>query len=91
MLNLTELFQLCRLVLEEKNVVPLKEVRLVAPIMSPDKIACVGLNYRGHCEEQNLPLPPEPIIFSKFSSTITGPYDNIKLPAPVISNVSILQ
>lgn len=40
----------------------------------------MGLNYRGHCEEQNIPLPKEPMIFSKFSSTIVGPHDNVVIP-----------
>lgn len=45
----------------------------------------------GHCEEQHLPLPVEPMIFSKFSSVITGPYDDIKYPtvSKVGSRVSI--
>lgn len=61
---------------------------LLAPITKPDKVACVGLNYSGHCDEQNLPYPKEPMFFSKFSSTIVGPYDNVVIPA--ITDVSIL-
>lgn len=70
-----------------KSVVPLTDVTLLPPITKPDKVACVGLNYRGHCEEQNVKAPVEPMIFSKFASTIVGPYDNIQLPK--ISNVSM--
>lgn len=70
-----------RIVAEGKSVVPLKNVRLLPPVTSPDKIVCVGLNYRGHCEEQNIPAPKEPMFFSKFSSCITGPYDDIPYPA----------
>ena len=33
---------------------------------------CVGLNYKDHCLEQNLPIPEEPVIFSKFPSAIIG-------------------
>lgn len=69
-----------------KSVVPLDDVILLPPITKPDKVACVGLNYRGHCEEQNIKAPTEPMIFSKFASTIIGPHDNIQLP--IISNVS---
>lgn len=38
------------------------------------------MNYVDHCKEQNVPVPKEPIIFSKFASSIVGPYDEIVLP-----------
>lgn len=74
-----------RIVAEGKSVVPLESVKLLPPITKPDKVACVGLNYTGHCDEQKKPYPQEPMFFSKFSSCIIGPYDDIKLPP--ISNV----
>ncbi|XP_036383477.1 fumarylacetoacetate hydrolase domain-containing protein 2A [Megalops cyprinoides] len=61
-------------------VVPLPEVRLLPPVTDPEKVVCVGMNYRDHCLEQNAPIPEEPIIFSKFPSAITGPFDDITLP-----------
>ncbi|XP_057211864.1 fumarylacetoacetate hydrolase domain-containing protein 2A isoform X2 [Triplophysa rosa] len=61
-------------------VVPRSDVRLLSPVTGPEKVVCVGMNYRDHCLEQNAPIPKEPIIFSKFPSTITGPYDDIILP-----------
>lgn len=66
----------------------LDDVVLLPPITKPDKVACVGLNYSGHCEEQNVPAPKEPMFFCKFPSTIIGPYDNVQLPK--ISDVSHL-
>ncbi|KAL3268173.1 hypothetical protein HHI36_007300 [Cryptolaemus montrouzieri] len=69
-----------RIIANGNSVVPLKDVVLLSPITNPDKVACVGLNYKGHCDEQNIPYPKEPMIFSKFSSVITGPHDEIKLP-----------
>ncbi|KAJ8917831.1 hypothetical protein NQ315_010740 [Exocentrus adspersus] len=69
-----------RIVAAGKSVTPLSSVDLLPPITKPDKVACVGLNYKGHCEEQNIPFPKEPMIFSKFSSTIVGPYDNVVIP-----------
>lgn len=57
------------------------EIRLLAPVLAPEKVVCVGMNYRDHCLEQNAPIPKEPIIFSKFPSAITGPYDDIALPS----------
>lgn len=54
-----------------------KDVKLLAPVSNPQKILCIGLNYRGHCEEQNKPVPKEPMFFSKYASAIVGPYDDV--------------
>lgn len=53
---------------------------LKAPIYDPQKLICVGLNFIDHCTEQNIPVPVEPLIFSKFSSAITEPNGAIVLP-----------
>lgn len=45
----------------------------VAPISDPEKIVCVGLNYVDHAEEGDNPIPDEPVLFSKFPTTVTGP------------------
>ncbi|KAM6930898.1 fumarylacetoacetate hydrolase domain-containing protein 2A [Xenentodon cancila] len=57
------------------------QIQLLSPVLAPEKVVCVGMNYRDHCLEQNAPIPKEPIIFSKFPSAITGPYDDIILPS----------
>eukprot|EP00944_MAST-04C_sp_MAST-4C-sp1_P002090 g2090.t1 len=44
---------------------------IVAPISDPGKILCVGMNYREHCIEQDVPIPEEPTLFSKFNNTVT--------------------
>lgn len=62
-------------------VVERSDIRLLSPVLAPEKVVCVGMNYRDHCLEQNAPIPKEPIIFSKFPSAITGPYDDILLPS----------
>ncbi|XP_047449073.1 fumarylacetoacetate hydrolase domain-containing protein 2A [Mugil cephalus] len=62
-------------------VVTRADIQLLAPVLAPEKVVCVGMNYRDHCLEQNAPIPKEPIIFSKFPSAITGPYDDIALPS----------
>lgn len=54
-------------------------VELLAPVTNPEKILCIGLNYAGHCEEQNKPPPTEPMFFSKFASTLTGPKGDVIL------------
>uniref|UniRef100_A0A670IPJ7 Fumarylacetoacetate hydrolase domain containing 2A n=1 Tax=Podarcis muralis TaxID=64176 RepID=A0A670IPJ7_PODMU len=64
-----------------QHVLPRSKVTLLAPVTNPDKVICVGMNYVDHCLEQNVKIPKEPIIFSKFSSSIVGPYDNIIHPA----------
>lgn len=54
-------------------------VKLLAPVSNPEKIVCIGLNYLGHCLEQNKKPPAEPMFFSKFASTITGPTGDVIL------------
>ena len=51
------------------------------PIERPQKIICVGLNYRDHAEEQGVPLPEWPILFSKWPNTLIGPGEPIVMPA----------
>jgi 2-keto-4-pentenoate hydratase/2-oxohepta-3-ene-1,7-dioic acid hydratase in catechol pathway len=54
--------------------------KLLAPV-DPSKIVCVGLNYKDHAAEQNKPLPPEPLIFIKPSTSVIGPGAAIEAPA----------
>ena len=44
------------------------------------KLICVGLNYADHAAESGMPVPAEPILFSKATSAISGPYDDVILP-----------
>jgi 2-keto-4-pentenoate hydratase/2-oxohepta-3-ene-1,7-dioic acid hydratase in catechol pathway len=44
------------------------------------KFLCVGLNYSDHAAESNMPVPAEPIIFMKATSSITGPNDEVVIP-----------
>lgn len=53
------------------------DIKLLAPIQNPEKIVCIGLNYLGHCQEQNKEAPKEPMFFSKFASAITGPTGDV--------------
>ena len=54
--------------------------RIGSCVSKPSKFIGIGLNFKDHAEEQNLPIPKEPIIFSKFTSCITGPNDPIIVP-----------
>jgi 2-keto-4-pentenoate hydratase/2-oxohepta-3-ene-1,7-dioic acid hydratase in catechol pathway len=49
-------------------------------ITNPEKILCVGINYKKHALETNTPFPTSPIIFSKFSNALTGHRNVISLP-----------
>ncbi len=55
-------------------------LRIGPCVSKPSKFLGIGLNFKDHAEEQNLPIPKEPIIFSKFTSCITGPNDPIIVP-----------
>ncbi len=46
----------------------------------PSKIICIGLNYRQHAEETHAPIPEIPVVFGKFSNTLTGHGAVIELP-----------
>jgi len=59
---------------------PLAELRLGPPIDDPEKIVCLGLNYRDHAEEAGLALPAAPMLFAKFRNSLIGPTDPIVLP-----------
>jgi 2,4-didehydro-3-deoxy-L-rhamnonate hydrolase len=55
-------------------------VRLGPPIARPSKIICIGLNYRDHAAETGNPIPPEPVIFFKATSSLVGPNDPLMIP-----------
>jgi len=54
---------------------------LCAPIPRPGKVLCIGLNYRDHAEESNMPIPTEPVCFNKFSTAVIGPEATVEIPA----------
>ena len=57
-----------------------KDSRIGACVKDPSKFIGIGLNFKDHALEQNLPIPKEPIIFSKFSNCVCGPNDDIQIP-----------
>ncbi len=54
--------------------------RLGVPYVGIGKFIAIGLNYSDHAKESNLPVPSEPIVFSKATSSISGPYDDVIQP-----------
>lgn len=60
--------------LDEEN------LKLGPCVTHPNKIICVGLNYRKHAEETNSPIPEYPILFNKFNNTLSASGDEIELP-----------
>ncbi len=59
---------------------PYESVRLLAPVLDPQKIICVGLNYADHAAETGAKTGDEPVIFCKFPTTLIGPESPIELP-----------
>jgi acylpyruvate hydrolase len=58
----------------------LADVNLAAPVPRPGKIICIGLNYRDHAAESNLPIPDYPTVFSKYANAALGPGASIIIP-----------
>ncbi len=49
-------------------------------VTRPEKIVCVGLNYRKHAQETGAPIPKQPVLFSKFNTTLNHHNGTVKLP-----------
>jgi 2-keto-4-pentenoate hydratase/2-oxohepta-3-ene-1,7-dioic acid hydratase in catechol pathway len=55
-------------------------VKVLAPVPHPQKVICIGLNYADHAKESGVAPPPEPVVFSKFPTTVAADGDPIVLP-----------
>jgi 2-keto-4-pentenoate hydratase/2-oxohepta-3-ene-1,7-dioic acid hydratase in catechol pathway len=62
------------------HVVAAGSARYLPPIAAPQKIVCIGLNYRDHAAEVNLPLPTEVTAFAKYANSLVGNGANIEIP-----------
>ena len=62
-----------------KFVVSEGEVKIARPFL-PSNVICVGLNYREHALESKMPLPKQPVLFAKWTTSVIGPGDSIVLP-----------
>ncbi|EPC02741.1 ureidoglycolate lyase [Litchfieldella anticariensis FP35 = DSM 16096] len=59
---------------------PQQDLRLGPCVVGVGKFICIGLNYADHAEESGMPVPPEPVIFGKWTSAIVGPNDDVVIP-----------
>jgi acylpyruvate hydrolase len=61
--------------------IPLADVRLLPPVPDPEKIVCMGLNYRDHAAEAGRDIPEHPLWFGKFTNSLAADGDPVVLPA----------
>ncbi|MBO0344136.1 fumarylacetoacetate hydrolase family protein [Roseibium sp. CAU 1637] len=59
---------------------PQEDLRLGPCVGSVGKFICIGLNYSDHAAESGLEVPPEPVVFNKWTSAIVGPDDDVEIP-----------
>src|SRR3954453_3857008 len=76
--RLAELAELTKL---EDDVEQANVVGLLPPIPDPEKIICIGLNYRSHAEEAGIEPPEQPTFFAKFRNALAPPDATVELPA----------
>ncbi len=62
-------------------VVAVDEAELRPPVADPDKIVCIGLNYRAHAAEAGIDPPETPTFFAKFRNALAPPGATVPLPA----------
>jgi 2,4-diketo-3-deoxy-L-fuconate hydrolase len=63
---------------------PITNAALAAPSPRPRQVFGIGLNYADHAAESGLPLPDEPVVFTKFPSSVAGPDVDVVLPGPTV-------
>ena len=64
----------------KSHLIPLDTLELGPPVPDPDKIICLGVNYREHAAEAQQELPAVPMFFAKFRNSLIGPTSPILLP-----------
>ena len=63
------------------DLTPVEKVEILTPIPDPDKIICIGLNYRAHAEETGAEIPKAPTIFGKYRNALVPDGSTVELPA----------
>jgi 2-keto-4-pentenoate hydratase/2-oxohepta-3-ene-1,7-dioic acid hydratase in catechol pathway len=74
------LAELADLAKPESDLEPASVLRLLPPVPDPDKIICIGLNYRSHAEEAGIDPPEQPTFFAKFRNALAPPGSTVALP-----------
>ena len=59
---------------------PQHDLRLGPCVGGVGKLICIGLNYSDHAAESGMQVPPEPVVFNKWTSAICGPDDAVEIP-----------
>ena len=59
---------------------PQQDLRLGPCVARTGKLICIGLNYSDHAAEAGMQVPPEPVVFNKWTSAICGPDDAVQIP-----------
>ncbi|KAF2011973.1 hypothetical protein BU24DRAFT_485266 [Aaosphaeria arxii CBS 175.79] len=65
--------------LKAKNVPPVRVEKLLCPLEGTPIIICVGLNYRKHATDANIPVPKYPVIFTKPPTALHGPNEIVSI------------
>lgn len=63
---------------------PLVETELRNPVPHPRQVFAIGINYRTHAEEAGLAVPEVPAVFTKFPTSLAGPFDDVEVFGPAI-------
>jgi acylpyruvate hydrolase len=66
--------------IDRDRAIPVGELRFRAVVPAPRKVICVGLNYVAHAAEAGRDVPDYPVLFTKFATSLTGPFDEIPCP-----------
>jgi 2-keto-4-pentenoate hydratase/2-oxohepta-3-ene-1,7-dioic acid hydratase in catechol pathway len=65
---------------EEDGEYALEQLTIMAPVLNPAKIICIGTNYLEHVRETEMEAPDEPVIFTKFARSLIGYRESIVIP-----------
>jgi 2-keto-4-pentenoate hydratase/2-oxohepta-3-ene-1,7-dioic acid hydratase in catechol pathway len=67
--------------IEKSGTESIVDAELLPPLPDPDKIVCIGLNYRSHAAEAGIDPPEQPTFFAKFRNALAPPDATVELPA----------
>ena len=82
MVSLIEIFDDIKSDLESFNgpSIPIEQIELMQPVIRPQKILAIGLNYKDHIQETGFEKPEFPLFFNKQLTSVNGPFGDIHLP-----------